>query len=450
MTDLIASNRKTAIVGMGATGLSVARFLSSRNENFIFVDSRQEPPQLQTVRQQYPDAPVALGDFDEDLLCSVDRIVVSPGVSLQESALQAAAAQGIQITGDVELFFENAKAPTIAITGSNGKSTVTTLVGEMAKACGLNTAVGGNLGTPMLDLLNDSIQLYVLELSSFQLELLNDSRGAIATVLNISADHMDRYAGLPQYHAAKHRIFRGAGKAVVNRQDLLTRPLVSGDVEMFSFGLDKPDINGFGLLEDEGQIWISHQFDLLMPVDEVALKGRHNLGNALAALALGKAAGLSMPAMLDTLKTFTGLAHRCETVAEVNGVLYIDDSKGTNVGATLAALNGFGIEGRRSLILIAGGQGKGQDFTPLREPVGKFTSEVILLGEDAHELEKALQGLTEIQQVTSMQQAVEQAHLCAGEGDIVLLSPACASFDMFSGFVERGLCFQQAVKELGQ
>lgn len=450
MTDLIASNRKTAIVGMGATGLSVARFLSSRNENFVFVDSRQEPPQLQTVRQQYPDAPVALGDFDEDLLCSVDRIVVSPGVSLQESALQAAAAQGIQITGDVELFFENAKAPTIAITGSNGKSTVTTLVGEMAKACGLNTAVGGNLGTPMLDLLNDSIQLYVLELSSFQLELLNDSRGAIATVLNISADHMDRYAGLPQYHAAKHRIFRGAGKAVVNRQDLLTRPLVSGDVEMFSFGLDKPDINGFGLLEDEGQIWISHQFDLLMPVDEVALKGRHNLGNALAALALGKAAGLSMPAMLDTLKTFTGLAHRCETVAEVNGVLYIDDSKGTNVGATLAALNGFGIEGRRSLILIAGGQGKGQDFTPLREPVGKFTSEVILLGEDAHELEKALQGLTEIQQVTSMQQAVEQAHLCAGEGDIVLLSPACASFDMFSGFVERGLCFQQAVKELGQ
>ena len=450
MTDLIASNRKTAIVGMGATGLSVARFLSSRNENFVFVDSRQEPPQLQTVRQQYPDAPVALGDFDEDLLCSVDRIVVSPGVSLQESALQAAAAQGIQITGDVELFFENAKAPTIAITGSNGKSTVTTLVGEMAKACGLNTAVGGNLGTPMLDLLNDSIQLYVLELSSFQLELLNDSRGAIATVLNISADHMDRYAGLPQYHAAKHRIFRGAGKAVVNRQDLLTRPLVSGDVEMFSFGLDKPDINGFGLLEDEGQIWISHQFDLLMPVDEVALKGRHNLGNALAALALGEAAGLSMPAMLDTLKTFTGLAHRCETVAEVNGVLYIDDSKGTNVGATLAALNGFGIEGRRSLILIAGGQGKGQDFTPLREPVGKFTSEVILLGEDAHELEKALQGLTEIQQVTSMQQAVEQAHLCAGEGDIVLLSPACASFDMFSGFVERGLCFQQAVKELGQ
>ena len=446
MTNLIATNRNTAIVGMGATGLSAARFLSSIGKSFVFADSRTEPPRLSEVREQYPDVSMVLGPFTEDLLLGFDRVVVSPGVSLEEPALVAARERGVKLIGDVELFLEQAAAPVILITGSNGKSTVTTLLGKMAEACGLSVGVGGNLGTPMLDLLDERHQLYVIELSSFQLELVTDTRGAIAGLLNISPDHMDRYAGLQQYHAAKHRIFLGASTVINNRQDPLTNPLLSTSVKQSSFGLNKPDLGSFGLIQEGGLQWLACGLDPLMPVADMAIKGTHNTANALAALALGQAAGLDMTAMLKTLKIYKGLAHRCEHIATVDQVMYIDDSKGTNVGATVAALNGFGDKDRANLILIAGGQGKGQDFAKLKKPVAQFVKLVALYGEDAANIAAELQGSSQIEQFDSLESAVAKAAASAQSGDIVLLSPACASFDMFSGFEQRGRCFQSAVK----
>ena len=446
MAELIATNRNTAIVGMGATGLSAARFLSSAGKPFVFADSRTEPPRLSEVREQYPDVPVVLGPFPEDLLLDFDSVVVSPGVSLQEPALVAARKNGVKLLGDVELFLEQAAAPVVVITGSNGKSTVTTLLGEMALNSGLNVGVGGNLGTPMLDLLDSDHQLYIIELSSFQLELVTDTRGAIAGLLNISPDHMDRYAGLQQYHAAKHRIFLGASTVINNRQDPLTNPLLSTTVNHYSFGLNKPDLDSFGLIEEGGEQWLAHGLQPLMAAADVAIKGTHNLANALAALALGHAAGLDMQAMLATLKVWKGLPHRCEHVATVNEVMYIDDSKGTNVGATIAALNGFGVAGQANLVLIAGGQGKDQDFSQLKSSLAQFVKLLLLFGEDAARIENALQGTTEVKFCESLQDAVAQAETVAEPGDIVLLSPACASFDMFSGFEERGRVFQSAVK----
>ena len=445
MTDMIATNRNTAILGLGATGLSVARFLSSIGKPFVFADSRTAPPRLEEVRESYPDVPVVLGSFEADLLLGFDTVVVSPGISLEEPALVAAQQQKVKLLGDVELFLEHAKAPVVLITGSNGKSTVTKLVGEMAQASGLKVGVGGNLGTPMLDLLDDENQLYVIELSSFQLELVTDTRGAISAILNISPDHMDRYAGLQQYHAAKHRIFRGASQVIFNRQDALTNPLLSVAVKLCNFGLNRPDLANFGLLDEEGETWLAYGLKPLMRSAELALKGRHNIANALAALALGQAAGLDMAAMLTTLTRFTGLSHRCEYVATVDGVTYIDDSKGTNIGATVAALNGFGEDDRANLILIAGGQGKGQNFTELKAPLGKFVKLLALYGEDAQLIAETLSGTTQIETLASLQAAVDCARAVAQPGDIVLLSPACASFDMFSGFEERGRCFQQAV-----
>ncbi len=446
MTNLIATNRNTAIVGMGATGLSAARFLSSIGKSFVFADSRSEPPRLSEVREQYPDVSLMLGPFAEDLLLGFDRVVVSPGVSLEEPALVAARERGVKLIGDVELFLEQVAAPVIVITGSNGKSTVTTLLGKMAEACGLSVGVGGNLGTPMLDLLDKHHQLYVIELSSFQLELVTDTQGAIAGLLNISPDHMDRYAGLQQYHAAKHRIFLGASRVINNRQDPLTNPLLSTSVKQSSFGLNKPDLGSFGLIDDADQSWLACGLDQLMPVSEVAIKGTHNIANALAALALGQAAGLEMSAMLATLKTYSGLPHRCEHIATIDNVMYIDDSKGTNVGATIAALNGFGDSRVAKLILIAGGQGKEQDFTKLQKPVEQFVKLATLFGEDATQIAAALQGAAQIELCDSLENAVAKAHANAESGDIVLLSPACASFDMFSGFEHRGRCFQDAVK----
>jgi len=446
---LIATNRNPAILGLGATGLSVARFLSSMGKSFVFADSRTAPPRLAEVRATYPDVPVVLGPFDADLLLGFDSVVVSPGIALQEPALVAAQQQKIALLGDVELFLAHAKAPVILITGSNGKSTVTKLVGEMAQASGLEVGVGGNLGTPMLDLLDHDKQLYVIELSSFQLELLTDTQGAISTILNISPDHMDRYAGLQQYHAAKHRIFRGASQVIYNRQDPLTNPLLSVAVKINSFGLNHPDLAAYGLLDEGDETWLAHGLKPLMPSAELAIKGRHNIANALAALALGQAAGLDMAAMLQTLKTFKGLPHRCEYVATVDGVTYIDDSKGTNIGATVAALNGFGENHRANLILIAGGQGKGQNFSELKVPLSKFVKLLALFGEDAQSiaetLREPLSDSTQIETLSSLQSAVDTARAAAQPGDIVLLSPACASFDMFSGFEERGRCFQQAV-----
>jgi UDP-N-acetylmuramoylalanine--D-glutamate ligase len=391
---------------------------------------------------------VRCGELDVEYLCRASELLVSPGLAIATPALQAAAARGVKLSGDIDLFARYAKAPIVAITGSNAKSTVTTLVGEMAVAAGKKVAVGGNLGTPALDLLSDDVELYVMELSSFQLETTDQLNAEVATCLNLSEDHMDRYADLPAYHLAKHRIFRGARQVVVNRDDALSRPLVADQLPCWYFGLGKPDFKRFGLLEENGEKHLAFQFDTLLPVRELKIRGAHNQSNALAALALGHAVGLPMEAMLATLRQFAGLAHRCQWVGERQAVSYYDDSKATNVGAALAAIEGLGADIAGKLVLIAGGDGKGADFSALKAPVGRFCRAVVLLGRDAELLADALGDAAPLIRVKTLEEAVARAAELAEAGDAVLLSPACASLDMFKNFEERGRLFAQAVEGL--
>ncbi|MNZ84151.1 UDP-N-acetylmuramoylalanine--D-glutamate ligase [compost metagenome] len=425
--------------------MSLVRFLANRGVAFAVADTREQPPELETLRRDYPQVEVRCGELDVEFLCRADELYVSPGLALATPALQQAAARGVKLSGDIELFARNAKAPIIAISGSNAKSTVTTLVGEMAAAAGKCVAVGGNLGTPALDLLSDDVELYVMELSSFQLETTDQLNAEVATVLNVSEDHMDRYSGLPAYHLAKHRIFRGARQVVVNRQDALSRPLLAEGQPLWTFGLNAPDFKAFGLREENGEKYLAFEFQNLMPVRELKIRGAHNQSNALAALALGHAVGLPMDAMLSSLRTFAGLAHRCQWLRERNGVSWYDDSKATNVGAALAAIEGLGADIDGKLILVAGGDGKGADFSALRAPVAAHCRAVVLLGRDAELLAQALGDEVPLIRVKTLDEAVQRSAELAQPGDAVLLSPACASFDMFKNFEERGRLFAQAV-----
>lgn len=451
--SLIASDQFRIVVGLGKSGLSLVRFLARQGQPFAVVDTRPNPPELATLKAEYPQVEVRCGALDVDFLCRASELLVSPGLPLYTPALQEAAARGVRLSGDIDLFVRHARAPIVAITGSNAKSTVTTLVGEMAAAAGKRVAVGGNLGTPALDLLADDVELYVLELSSFQLESTEWLNAEVATCLNVSDDHMDRYSGLPAYHLAKHRIFRGARQVVVNRQDPLSRPLVADQLPCWSFGLDRPDFKAFGILEEQGEKYLAFEFSKLMPVRELKIRGAHNQANALAALALGHAVGLPMAAMLDALRGFSGLAHRCQWLRERDGVSWYDDSKATNVGAALAAIDGLGADLDGRLLLIAGGDGKGADFVPLRASVARYCRAVALLGRDAELIAAALsdadgQPLVPLLRVASLDEAVQRCAALAEPGDAVLLSPACASLDMFRNFEERGQLFARAVAEL--
>lgn len=445
---LIATDQFRIVVGLGKSGMSVVRHLARRGLPFAVVDTRNNPPELATLQRDYPSVEVRCGELDVEFLCRASELIVSPGLAVATPVLQMAAARGVKLSGDIDLFAREAKAPIVAITGSNAKSTVTTLVGLMAEAAGRRVAVGGNLGTPALDLLADDVELYVLELSSFQLETTECLNAEVATCLNISEDHMDRYSGLPAYHQAKHRIFRGARQVVVNRDDPLSRPLVREDVPMWTFGLGKPDLKAFGLIEQDGEKHLAFGLQALMPTRELKIRGAHNHSNALAALALGHAAGLPFAPMLQTLRTFAGLAHRCQWVGERHGVAFYDDSKATNVGAALAAIEGLGSDISGQLVLIAGGDGKGADFAPLRAPVASQCRAVVLLGRDADKLEQVLAGATPLVRVATLEQAVAEAAAIAQPGDAVLLSPACASLDMFKNFEERGRLFAAAVEAL--
>ena len=442
---LIASDQFRIVVGLGKSGMSVVRHLARRGQPFAVADTRANPPELATLQAQYPHIEVRCGELDVEFLCRASELLISPGLAVSTPALQAAAARGVKLSGDIDLFAREARAPIIAITGSNAKSTVTTLVGEMIQAAGRKVAIGGNLGTPALDLLSDDVEFYVIELSSFQLETTEQLNAEVATCLNVSEDHMDRYSGLPAYHQAKHRIFRGARQVVINRDDRLSRPLVGEEVPVWSFGLGKPDFKGFGLIDMDGEKHLAFQFEALMPARELRMRGAHNQSNALAALALGHAVGLPFEPMLATLREFTGLPHRCQWVGEHGGVNYYDDSKATNVGAALAAIDGLGSDIDGKLVLIAGGDGKGADFSALHAPVARYCREVILLGRDAELLATALDGAAPIERVQSLEQAVQRAALSARPGDAVLLSPACASLDMFKSFEERGRLFAAAV-----
>lgn len=446
--SLIASDQFRIVVGLGKSGMSLVRFLTRRGIPFAVADTRENPPELATLREHFPDVEVRCGALDPDFLCRASELLVSPGLPLATPALQEAARRGVRLSGDIDLFAREARAPIVAITGSNAKSTVTTLVGEMAAEAGRRVAVGGNLGVPALDLLGDDVDLYVLELSSFQLETTERLDAEVATVLNVSEDHMDRYSGLPAYHQAKHRIFRGARQIVVNRDDALSRPLVAEGMLCWTFGLGKPDFHGFGLLEDNGERYLAYQFEPLMPVRELKIRGAHNQANALAALALGHAVGLPLPPMLKTLRRFGGLAHRCQWVRQWEGVDFYDDSKATNVGAALAAIEGLGADIDGKLVLIAGGDGKGADFSSLREPVGRYCRAVVLIGRDAERVAAALgDGVPQLR-VDTLEDAVRRCAEFAQPGDAVLLSPACASLDMFKNFEERGRVFARAAEGL--
>jgi UDP-N-acetylmuramoylalanine--D-glutamate ligase len=433
---------ETLIVGLGTTGLSVARHLLARGEAFRVADSRADPPGRAALARLAPGVMVYAGPFDPQQFATAKRLVVSPGISVREPAVAAARAAGAEILGDIELFARTATAPVVAITGSNGKSTVTALVGEMARTAGIPVGVGGNIGTPALDLLADpEPALHVLELSSFQLETTESLAPVAATVLNVCADHLDRYDSLEAYAAAKARLLSRAATAVINRDDPVVAAMAGGRRRV-TFGLGEPESGQWGLVMRDGEPWLACGETPWLAESRLRIPGRHNTANALAALALGEAAGLPRPAMVEALMAFPGLPHRCQWVDRIHGVSWYNDSKGTNLGATLAALAGF----PGHVVLIAGGQGKGQDFTPLREAVAYKARAVVLLGEDAPRIATALGGVVPVVTVSDMASAVAEAARLAQPGDSVLLSPACASLDMFDNYMHRGDVFMAEVR----
>ncbi|HEV7613146.1 MAG TPA: UDP-N-acetylmuramoyl-L-alanine--D-glutamate ligase [Steroidobacteraceae bacterium] len=446
----------SVVVGLGKTGASCVRYLSKRGIPVVATDSRRAPPGLADLGDLASLVDLRLGGFDLSLLDDASQILMSPGISLEEPIARAARDRGIEVLGDVELFAHNVHAPVIGITGTNGKSTVTSLVAHMAATAGLNVLAGGNLGDAVLDLLDQPTpDLYVLELSSFQLETTSSLKLQAAVVLNVTADHMDRYPSMAAYARAKSRIFAKAATVVLNADDPLVAamrqaPERGGDAaRIVTFSVESSDVEGrradFSLLRIGGQTLLAHQGAALLDTARMKISGLHNAANALAALALGDAAGLPMPKMLEALESFTGLPHRSEWVAEVAGVSYVDDSKGTNVGATIAAVAGM----PGPLVMIAGGVGKGQDFAPLAQAFRGKVRHAVLIGRDAPAVAKALAGVCTTETAPSMPQAVAAAMRAAHAGDTVLLSPACASLDMFRDYAHRGDVFAATVRNLG-
>ena len=446
-SELIASSCTRVIVGLGKTGMSCVRYLAERQMPFRVIDTRSQPPGLDELLKQYPDVAVHTGGFNQQWLNSADELIVSPGVALAEPAIAEAMSHGAQAIGDIELFCREAKAPVVAITGSNGKSTVTSLLGEMVSHAGVRAGVGGNIGTPALDLLQEEYDLYILELSSFQLETVHSLEATAATILNLSPDHMDRYPSMSDYHRAKQVIYKGCHSAVFNKQDALTVPLLPAGVPGIAFTAGVPDLNEYGLLSEGGTTWLAKGVEKLLDCRRMRLCGRHNQLNALAALALGEQAGLSLTPMLEVLEFFKGLSHRCEWVAEQNGVVWINDSKATNVGATVAAIDGLGSTLSGKLVLIAGGDGKGADFSELQQPVRQYVKNVVLIGRDAPAIAQAVAESAPVSYAENLRDAVTLAAEHSQPGDIVLFAPACASFDMFKSFEQRGEFFCREVAE---
>ncbi len=437
----------TLVVGLGATGWSVVRHLVALGEPVAIADSREQPPLLAQLREHYADIAVFTGPFADQVFARADRLVVSPGVPLSTPQIQAALTHGVPVISDIELFAQSVRAPVIAITGSNGKSTVTTLVGEMARASGISVAVGGNLGTPALDLLPQSAQLYVLELSSFQLASTYSLHPQVATVLNLSADHLDWHGDMAAYAAAKASVLRHTQTAVLNADDpqVMAMP-TSGRCRLFS--LDPPATNhDFGLRRIDGLDWLCHGTTPLVHSGELRLAGRHNQANALASLAIGTALKLPLDTLCQTLRTFPGLPHRTEFVAEKNGVRWYNDSKATNVGATIAALEGLHQTDDGRAIVLLGGQSKSADFSTLTPVLARCARAVVLFGQDQAQIAPHIPASCEQVAVRDLATAITQATRLAQCGDHVLLSPACASFDQFAGFAERGEYFRRLVQQ---
>jgi len=432
--------KKVVIIGLGLTGLSCVDFFLARGVTPRVMDTRVAPPELKKLPASVE---CWLGSLNDHWLREADLIVASPGIALTHPSLMDAADAGVEIVGDIELFCREAQAPIVAITGSNGKSTVTTLVGEMAKVAGWQVGVGGNIGLPALRLLEQPAQLYVLELSSFQLETTSSLKADAATILNVTEDHMDRYPlGMQQYRAAKLRIYEQAAVCVVNADDAMTMPVRGADKRCVSFGVDVGD---YHLNHQQGSIWLRVNGEKVLNTDEMTLVGQHNFTNALAALALADAVGLPRNTSLQALTAFSGLAHRFQLAYEHNGVRWINDSKATNVGSTEAALNGLQVKG--TLWLLLGGDGKSADFSPLSRFLQADNLWIYCFGRDGAAL-AALRPDKAVQTAT-LAEAMAKIAAQVQPGDMVLLSPACASLDQFKSFEQRGDVFTQLAKELG-
>jgi UDP-N-acetylmuramoylalanine--D-glutamate ligase len=448
-------DKSVLVLGLGETGLSLARYLAAQGAHLSVADSRLEPPGIATLRSELPQAEVHCGPFGDELLEGVGRIAISPGVPVATPLVQQAMARGIPVEGDVELLAQllnsrdyRRNTKVIAITGANGKTTTTSMVGAMCAAAGLDTQVAGNISPAVLDALRaraQQPQVWVLELSSFQLETTHTLNADVATVLNVSEDHLDRYAGsMEAYAAAKARIFQGDGVQVLNRDDARSMAMARAGRKQVSFGLGMPrNEHDWGIGREGAIIWLMQGGQKIMRADELQVSGLHNVANALAALALCRALDIPLPPLVDALRAFKGLPHRVEKVAEVNGVTYYDDSKGTNVGATEAALKGLG----KPAVVILGGDGKGQDFSPLKDAVAKHARAVVLIGRDAPLIERAIAGCGKpLLHAHDMDEAVDVAAAHAQRGDAVLMSPACASFDMYRNYLHRAEAFIAAVK----
>jgi UDP-N-acetylmuramoylalanine--D-glutamate ligase len=450
------AGRKALVLGLGDTGLSMAKWLAHRGAKVRVADTRSAPPRLAQLRSSLPQVPADCGPFRNESFSGIDLIAISPGVPLGEPNVRRAASGGVEIVGDIELFARAISGRTsrvIAVTGTNGKSTVTALAGAMVKAAGLDCEVAGNIGPPVLDVLmrredaGQPVGAWVLELSSFQLDSTASLSPDAATVLNVTEDHLDRYRGMDEYAAAKARIFRGGGLQVLNRDDPRSLSMALPGRETVTFGLEAPRrAEDWGLLERGGVPWLAQGANALLPVGDMKLAGLHNAANALAALALARALGLPLDALLAALRDFNGLRHRVELIAESGGVRWYDDSKGTNVGSTVAALAGLA-HGGSKVVLIAGGDGKGQDFSPLKSAVAQSARGLVLIGRDGPRIEAAVSGAgIAVQRAASLDEAVRLAAALARPGDAVLLSPACASFDMFRDYKHRGEEFRAAAQ----
>jgi len=435
------------IFGLGDSGRSVARWWRQRGVAFHAMDTREALAAEAIAWPEMDDVAMTFGEPAPDAADGVTELIVSPGIPLEHPVVVRARDRGCRIRGDIDLFMEAVDAPVIGITGSNGKSTVTALLGSMIAACDARVSVGGNFGRPALDLLVDEADCYILELSSFQLERAEPLGLTVATVLNVSADHLDRHTSITAYHRSKHRIFRGVMQVVANRDDPLSVPLLPEDVPVTWWRTGEPDLGEYGLRDRDGVLWICCGFQPLLSTAQLSLAGIHNYHNVLAALALGVAMGFPEEQLLAGAVNYGGLPHRCQRIATLADITFINDSKGTNVGATLAALEGFG--GDKNLWLIMGGQGKGQDFSQLRSAVTKYCAGVVVIGEVAAEIVCTLGNHVAVREAASLEAAVDQASALAVPGQTVLLSPACASFDMFRDYVERGERFQSAVMALG-
>lgn len=444
-------DKQVLVLGLGDTGLSALRWLHAQGARLSVADTRDNPPGVEALKAELPQVKLYTGAFTAAMFAGVDMVVASPGVPLSEPEIQAAIQRGVSVVGDVELFaqYRPAGAKVIAITGANGKTTVTTLVGEMCKAAGLKTIVAGNIGLPVLDALGmETPDVYVLELSSFQLETTSNLVVDAATMLNLSEDHMDRYASMQDYAIAKARIFYNAKLQVLNRDDAWSMLMARAKLPQVTFGLDAAeDEHSYGLRTVDGETWLSCGEHDLMNVRDLKISGLHNAANALAAIALCRGIGIDYVPVIQTLYNFKGLPHRVEWVANIDDVDYFDDSKGTNVGATCAALSGLS----QKVVLIAGGDGKGQDFSPLKQPVTDNARAVVLIGRDAPLIEKELlETGVALYHAADLPEAVNIARKLAQAEDAVLLSPACASFDMFKNYVHRAEVFVSAVKRLEQ